>query len=59
MGTDGLVQLIIYLLLGGVVVYLVYWILGMLSLPQPAKQAILVVVAIVALLWLLRTFGLV
>jgi hypothetical protein len=58
-GTDGLVQLIIYLLLGGVVVYLVYWILGMLSLPQPAKQAILVVVAIVALLWLLRTFGLV
>jgi hypothetical protein len=59
MGTDGLVQLVIYLLLGGVVVYLVYWILGMLSLPQPVKQVILIVVAIVALLWLLRTFGLV
>jgi hypothetical protein len=59
MGTDGLVQLIIYLLLGGVVVYLVYWILGMLTLPQPAKQIILVVLAIIVLLWLLRTFGLV
>jgi hypothetical protein len=59
MGTDGLVQLIIYLLLGGVVVYLVYWILGMLTLPQPAKQIFLVVLAIIVLLWLLRTFGLV
>jgi hypothetical protein len=59
MGTDGLVQLVIYLLLGGLVIYLVYWVLGMLTLPQPVKQIILVVVAIIALLWLLRTFGLV
>jgi hypothetical protein len=59
MGTDGLIQLVIYLLFGGVVIYLVYWVLGMLTLPQPVKQIILVVVAIIALLWLLRTFGLV
>jgi hypothetical protein len=59
MGTDGLIQLVIYLLLGGLVIYLVYWVLGMLTLPQPVKQIILVVVAIIALLWLLRTFGLV
>jgi hypothetical protein len=59
MGTDGLVQLVIYLLLGGVIIYLCYWILGMLTLPQPVKQIILVVVAIIALLWLLRTFQLI
>ncbi len=59
MGTEGLVQLIVYLLLGGVIVYLVYWVLGMVTLPQPAKQAIMVVLAIIVLLWLLRTFGLV
>jgi uncharacterized membrane-anchored protein len=58
MGTEGLIQLLIYLLIGGVIIYVVYWILGMLTLPQPAKQAILVVLAIIVLLWLLRTFGL-
>ena len=54
---DGLVRLIIYLLLGGLVIYLVYWILGMLTLPQPVKTVILIVVAVVVLLWLLSTFN--
>jgi uncharacterized membrane-anchored protein len=57
-GTHGLIELIIYLLLGGVVVYLVYWIIAMLTLPQPVKTAILIVVAVIVLLWLLSTFGL-
>ena len=57
MAVNGLVQLLLYLLIGGVIVYVVFWILGMLSLPQPVKQIILVIVAIVVLLWLLSTFG--
>jgi hypothetical protein len=59
MGTESLISLLIYLLIGGLIIWVVYYILGMLTLPQPVKQIILVVVAIVALLWLLRTFGLV
>lgn len=59
MGIEGLVQLLIYLLIGGLIVWVVSYILGMLTLPQPAKQVILVVLAIIVLLWLLRTFGLV
>jgi len=53
----GLVELIIYLLLGGLVIYLIYWILGMLTLPQPVKTVILIIVALFVVLWLLSTFG--
>lgn len=57
--TSVLVNLLIYLLVGGLIVYVVYWIIGMLSIPLQAKNIILVVVAIIVLLWLLRVFGLV
>lgn len=56
-GTDGLLHLIIYLLLGGLIVWIVYWIVGMLTLPAPVKTVILIIVAVVVLLWLLGTFG--
>jgi hypothetical protein len=56
-GIDGLVRLIIYLLLGGFIVWVVYWIIGMLTLPQQVKTIILVIVAIAVLLWLLSVFG--
>jgi hypothetical protein len=49
-------RLLIYLLLGGLVVYAVYWIIGMLALPQPVKNIILVIVAVIVLIWLLVTF---
>jgi hypothetical protein len=54
---NGLVRLIIYLLLGGLIIYIVYWILGMLTLPQPVKTVILIILAVIVLLWLLSTFG--
>jgi len=56
-GAHGLLELVIYLLLGGLVIYLVYWIVGMLTLPAPVKTVILIIVAVVVLLWLLSTFG--
>jgi hypothetical protein len=34
----------------------VYWIIGMLALPQPVKNIILVIVAVIVLIWLLVTF---
>ena len=56
METSGLIQLLLYLLIGGLIVYVVYWIVGMISLPAPAKNIILVVVAIIVLVWLVRIF---
>lgn len=54
---SGPIQLLLYLLVCGLVIYLVYWIVGMLTLPQPVKTVIMVIIAIVVLLWLLSTFG--
>jgi anaerobic C4-dicarboxylate transporter len=51
-----LVQLIIYLLLGGVIIWLTQWILSMVTLDGRLKQAILVVVAVLVIVWLVTTF---
>lgn len=57
MDISSLVTLLVYLLVGGLIVYIVIWIIGMLTLPQPVKQVIYVLVAIVVLLWILRSLG--
>lgn len=59
MAFEPLIQLLVYLLIGGVIIYIFYWILGMIALPQPAKQIVLLIVGLAILLWLLRTVGIV
>jgi hypothetical protein len=59
MEVNSLIQLLIYLLVGGLIVYVVYWIIGMIDLPVPVKNVIVVIVAIIVLLWLLRTFAII
>jgi len=56
-GIDGLVRLLIYLVLGGLIVWIVYWIVGMLAIPPQVRTVILVIVAVIVLLWLLATFN--
>ena len=56
---SGLLNLIIYLLIGGLLIYVVYWILGMLSLPAEVRKVIMVIIAIIFLVWLLRSLGLI
>ncbi len=56
MQLNGLLSLLLYLLIGGLVVYIIYWIVGMLALPAPVKNIILAIVAIVVLIWLLSVF---
>lgn len=59
MAISGLVQLIIYLILGGIVVALAYWIISMLTLPQPVKTAVSILVGLLFLLWLLASIGII
>lgn len=54
---SGLITFVIELALAGLVVYAIYWFIGILALPQPIKNVVLAVVAIVALLWLLSITG--
>ncbi len=53
----GLIELLVYLIVGGLIIYVVFWIVGMLALPQPIKNVITIIVALIVLLWLLSTLG--
>jgi hypothetical protein len=55
----GLVSLLIliWLLVFALCVYVVYLILGMLPIPQPAKQIVCLVLAIILLLVMLQRLG--
>lgn len=54
---DNLLQLLIYLLVAGVVIYVVYLILGMIAIPSPIKNIIYLILGVVFLIWILRTLG--
>jgi hypothetical protein len=53
----GLVSLLIWLLVFALCVYVVYLILGMLPIPEPAKQIVCLVLAIILLLVMLQRLG--
>ena len=57
MFTQNPVTLLINLLIAGLIVWGVYWFVGMLALPDPIRKIVMVTVAVVALLWLMRTLG--
>ena len=52
-----LLTLLIYLLIAGVVIYVVNIVVGMLSLPPQVKTIVLIIVGLVFLLWILRVLG--
>ena len=53
---EAVIQLLIYIVILAIVVYLVVWVLGIVGVPIPAKvlQLIWVVVALIAILLLVR-----
>lgn len=52
-----LITFIVMLLLAGCAIYAVNWFIGLLSIPQPIKNIILIIVALISLLWLLSFLG--
>jgi len=56
MSTNAMVDLLIYLLIGGLIVFVVYWIVGMLTLDARLKQVVLVVISVIVAIWLILTF---
>jgi putative flippase GtrA len=55
--TSGLINLLLYFLIGGLIVWVCYWILGMLALPEPIGKIVSIIVAVIVLLWILSTLG--
>lgn len=55
---EPLLSLLLYLLIGAVVLYAVYLILGLFPIPANIRTVIVVILALVFLLWALRALGL-
>lgn len=51
------VTLLIYLLLAGILIYVVQLLLGMLAIPSQIKTIILIIIGLIFLLWILRAVG--
>lgn len=50
-------DLIIYLLIALVIFAIVWWVIGQLSLPPPVRMVAIVVMALIAILFLLQLVG--
>ena len=57
LGSSGLVSLLIWLLVLCLVIYVVFLILGMLPIPEPAKKIVTIILAVIFLLVLLQHLG--
>jgi len=56
-GIESLVSLLVYLLIGGLIVYFVVWIVSLIPIPVVARNIITAIVALILLLWILRSLG--
>ena len=56
--TVPLINLVVWLLIFVIVVYLIFLIIGMLPIPQPFKNIIVILVALILLLVLVQQLGL-
>jgi len=52
------ISLLIYLLVLVLVCYVLFWILGQVPMPQPVRVVVTGVIALIALVYLLRQAGL-
>lgn len=50
----GLIPLLIELVVVGLVVYLLWWLIGYIGLPAPFDKVARVIVAVVAVIWLIN-----
>lgn len=55
MDLQGPLRLLVYLLIGALIIYVVYWILGRIDLDPGLRQIISIVLAVVVILWLIVT----
>lgn len=49
---------LIWIIVVALVVYLLFWVLGQIPMPQPIRTVIVVLVALVLLVYLVQRFGL-
>lgn len=58
LSSSGLIRLLLELVIACLVLYGVYVFIGFLNLPQPIRNLVLIVIAVIGLVFLLNLFGL-
>ncbi len=58
LNVSDVITFIVELLLAGLIVYAIYWFLGILNLPGQIKNIVMIIIGVIALLWLLKLLGL-
>ncbi len=53
MGIDALVSIVIYILVGGAICWLLWWLIGFIGVPEPFAKIARGVVAVVAVFFLI------
>ena len=51
-----LISLLIWLLIIGLVIYLIFWVMSYLGVPEPIRKVVTVVVVVIAILWIVGNF---
>ena len=51
-----LVSLLIFVLVAGLIIYLIFWAMSYLGMPEPIRKVIVVIIVIIAIVWLMGNF---
>ena len=51
-----LISLLIFVLVAGLIIYLIFWAMSYLGLPEPIRKVVVVIVVLIAVVWLLSNF---
>lgn len=51
-----LLSLLIYVVVFGLVCYLIIWAMGYLAVPEPIRKVVTVIIVLIAVIWLLSNF---
>jgi len=55
---NGLLQLFIDICIGGLFIYLIFWVLGYLGAPEPIRKIAVVIVVLFVVIWLAQNLNL-
>lgn len=51
-----MISLLLYVLVFGLICYLIFWVMGYLGVPEPVRKVVTVIVVMIAVIYLLNYF---
>jgi multisubunit Na+/H+ antiporter MnhB subunit len=51
-----MISLLVTVVIFALICYLIFWVMGYLSVPEPIRKVVVVVVVLIAVIWILTNF---